>query len=299
MNAGLFQQRLSDMKTWSRRHERAPHKPLLLLLAFGHVRRGSPRLRPYKVVEYELRKLLFDFGPPRKTQHPEQPLFRDGLWELRGLQPPHFNALGQLRPHLVRESAVMAGLPREIHDFLIAHPFELDQAVLYLLYRDFSDGMHADLLAAVNLDDLLLPMSQREGNALLTTRPRDPYFRPKVIRAYNHQCAVCGYDIRMQDQLMGLDASHILWHTNGGPDEISNGLALCAIHRRAFDRGGISLGINLELLVSSAIRGQGEAWNYWFERLKGRSIKAPQEIRHFPDSRFLQWHRSQVFRGVY
>ncbi len=64
MNAAQCQQRLSAMKRGRRKYERAPHKPLLLLPTLGHVRRGSPRLRPYKDIEYELRKLLFDFGPP-------------------------------------------------------------------------------------------------------------------------------------------------------------------------------------------------------------------------------------------
>ncbi len=301
MKPGQFQQRLSDMKTWSRRHERAPHKPLLLLLAFGYFLQGHPRLRPYREIERELFELLVHFGPPRVIHHPEQPLYRlqrDGLWELHGLQPSHFDASGQLRPGFVRESAVMGGLPEEVHSFLIEHPSELRLAVRYLLFNHFPEGIHTDLLAAVNLGELLIPTVQRDESTLLKTRTRDPRFRRDVISAYGHQCAICSYDIRLQDQLMGLEAAHILWHANGGPDEIANGLALCVIHHRAFDRGGIGLGDNLELLVSSALRGQSEAWSYWFERFAGQPIKPPLESWHQPGTDFLQWHRTQVFRGV-
>ena len=289
------------MLTWRRGHERAPHKPLLLLLAFGHFLQGHRRLRPYEEIEHELRELLVRFGPPRGKQSPENPLHRlqkDGLWELHGLQPNHFDASGQLRPHLVRESAAMGGLPEEVHNFLIEHPSELRLAVQYLLNSHFPRSMHSDLLESVNLGELLFPTVPREESTLLKTRPRDPSFRPNVIRAYNHQCAICSYDIRLQDQLSGLEAAHILWHANGGPDEIANGLALCVIHHRAFDRGGIGLGNDLRLLVSSDLRGQSEAWNFWFERFEGRSIRIPEETRHLPNSRFLHWHRSQVFRGV-
>lgn len=74
----------------------------------------------------------------------------------------------------------------------------------YLLYNHFPDSMHADLLAAVNLGDLLFPSVQREESTLLTTRPRDRNFRPNVIRAYNQQRAICSYDIRLQEQRIRL-----------------------------------------------------------------------------------------------
>ena len=120
------------MKTWRRKYERAPHKPLLLLLTLGHFHLDSPRLRPYRDVENELRAFLIRFGPPRSKQGPEHPLLRlqrDGLWELLGLQPSHFDASGQLRPHLVRERAVVGVLPEEVHNFLKAYPSELRLAV--------------------------------------------------------------------------------------------------------------------------------------------------------------------------
>ena len=150
----------------------------------------------------------------------------------------------------------------------------------------------------MNLGELPFPTVPREESTLLKTRPRDPNFRPNVITAYNHQCAICSYDIRLQDQLLGLEAAHIPWHSNGGPDEIANGLALCVIHHRAFDRGGIRLGNDLRLLVSSDLRGQSEVWSFWFERFEGHSTRIPEKTGQLPNSRFLHWHRSQVFRGV-
>ena len=70
MKSAEFHQRLSSLKIWRRQGKRAPHKPLLLLLAFGHFYRGSPRLRAYREIEYELRELLVRFGPPRRKQSP-------------------------------------------------------------------------------------------------------------------------------------------------------------------------------------------------------------------------------------
>ncbi len=302
MTSEQFLKLLTSVHTWKRRQERrAPYKPLLLLLALGRLRQGCPRLRLYRDIESELRKLLIGFGPPRKAYHPEQPFQRlpnDGLWELHGLSPTHLDASGQLRARSARDSELKGGFPAEIQAFLIAHPFELRQAVQYLLNDNFPESIHADLLEAVNLGEILLPAAKREENALLSTRSRDPRFCPNVILAYRRQCAICGYDIRLQDQLMGLEAAHIFWHASGGPDEVPNGLALCTVHRKAFDRGGIGLGDNLELMVSSVLQGRSEAWEIWFGRFAGRSIRQPHQFRDLPNLKYLQWHRSQVFRGL-
>jgi hypothetical protein len=44
-----------------------------------------------------------------------------------------------------------------------------------------------------------------------------------------------GFSLRLVDGLIGVDAAHILWHAHGGPHEVPNGLALCALHHRLLD----------------------------------------------------------------
>lgn len=57
-------------------------------------------------------------------------------------------------------------------------------------------------------------------------------FKKRVLSAYSHACAMCG----MQLQL--LDGAHILPVSEpGSTDETANGVALCALHHRAYDRG--------------------------------------------------------------
>ena len=65
-------------------------------------------------------------------------------------------------------------------------------------------------------------------------RRRDPKFRGHVLTAYEHRCAICDYDVRLDDELVGIDAAHIHWHGYGGPDEVPNGLALCSQHHNGF-----------------------------------------------------------------
>ena len=60
---------------------------------------------------------------------------------------------------------------------------------------------------------------------------RDIGFRNRVLCAYGHSCAMCGVQLRL------LDAAHILPAAHpDSTDGTDNGVALCALHHRAFDR---------------------------------------------------------------
>ncbi|STE88777.1 putative restriction endonuclease [Escherichia coli] len=63
--------------------------------------------------------------------------------------------------------------------------------------------------------------------------------------------------MRHDDTTVALEAAHIKWKQQGGPCEIPNGLALCAIHHKAFDKGSIGLDENMRVLVSDAVNGGG------------------------------------------
>ena len=85
MTAEAFFDKLTRLNVWKRGGERAPHKPLLLLLAMGRTVRGEARLACYSEIEKPLTGLLKHFGPPRQAHHPEFPfgrLVKDELWEI-------------------------------------------------------------------------------------------------------------------------------------------------------------------------------------------------------------------------
>ena len=55
-------------------------------------------------------------------------------------------------------------------------------------------------------------------------------FRNRVLVAYGHSCAMCGIQLRL------LDAAHILPAAHAdSTDDTNNGVALCALHHRAYD----------------------------------------------------------------
>ncbi len=139
----------------------------------------------------------------------------------------------------------------------------------------------------------------RRGRKVREYTPRDPRFRKRVLEAYGERCAVCEYDIRFGDRLLGLDAGHIRWHSHDGRDVVPNGLALCSVHHKALDLGAMGLqakGRGFRILVSGRVRGRSPAARR-LVGLMGRAIRVPISVADAPDRRFVEWHREEVYRG--
>src|SRR3954451_16356772 len=82
MSSDAILGRFDDLGVWKQGDQRAPHKPLLVLYALGRWQRGQTEVT-FRQAEPELTALLREFGPPRKSDHPEQPFWRlqhDGVW---------------------------------------------------------------------------------------------------------------------------------------------------------------------------------------------------------------------------
>lgn len=127
-------------------------------------------------------------------------------------------------------------------------------------------------------------------------RRRDPGFRERILRAYEYSCAVCGFNVRQGDVLVGVEAAHIKWHQKGGPSSEQNGIALCTMHHKLFDRGVFTLSNDLQFLVAQNVHGC-VGFDEWLMRYHGKRIRQPQMPEYFPHEKFVQWHVREVFRG--
>jgi len=315
VTAHEFLARLAQLHTHEHKGQRAPHKPLLLLFALGRVTRDRGRLVSYEALEPELRRLLRDFGPPRKAVHPVFPfrwLLTDGLWEIPGFADLSKNASGDLYVSELKERGIEGGLPREVYDLLRDDPGLVRRAAGAILREHFPDSLHRDILDAAGISADGMPLERedapaapevREGDREPTyysarVRRRDPLFRRNVLEAYEERCTVCDFDIRLGDQLLGMEAAHIRWHSHGGPDQVANGLALCLLHHKALDRGALGLeerrGTGFNVLISREVRGVTTESLLDFS---GRRIRPPRAPAMPPDADFVRWHRREVFHG--
>ena len=170
-------------------------------------------------------------------------------------------------------------------DLLRGNPVLLNEAASHVLAAHFPASLHPDIVAAVGLaTDAAWVIRQR----------RDPRFRHRVLVAYGYRCAVCGFDVRINNLTVALEAAHIQWHQARGPDEAANGLALCAVHHKLFDFGAFAVEVSGDLLVSEHVNGGGiEDTLLRFHR---RPIARPARDEQVPAPRFLAWHRREVFK---
>lgn len=285
----LFEQ----INVWKRGDQRAPHKPLLLLLTLGWLVHGDTRLVSFEEVDEKLRPLLMEFGPPRQSYHPEYPFWRlqnDGLWESTHAADLELRRGGTdaKKSELLKHN-VSGGLVMPVYRALQADPDLLNDVVDLLLERNFPSSLHADICNAVGLE--------RDRYVADKRLPRDPGFRVRVLTAYSYRCAVCGFDMRLGQQSVGLEAAHIKWHQAGGPDTVANGLSLCVLHHKLFDLGAFTLSDERQVLVSDLVHGYHGA-DEWVIRYHGRLLPVPQNPADWPAIPFANWHRREVFKGA-
>ena len=111
-------------------------------------------------------------------------------------------------------------------------------------------------------------------------------FRERVLQAYHHQCALCRL---RHDQL--LDAAHIMPDAEPeGEPVVSNGLALCHLHHRAFDRFflGIRPDYVIEVRPDILLESDGPTLRHAIQGLHGQPISVPRRQEHRPSILLLE-----------
>ena len=298
---------------WKRREKRAPHKPLLILYAIGKLLRGEEWLC-YKEIEDDLRDLLKEFGAWGKRDRPQYPFWRlknaktpeDRIWEIpnackieegtrkNGKSTGDVRRIKDLRKHGI------GGFLPPIADRLrndIGLRFEI---VGRLLGSHFPITYHADILQAVGIDwtfGWVVGISPQFQAPEPQRNPRDPRFRPEVLEAYKNCCAICGFNVTLRERPIAIEAAHIQWHSAKGPDKIQNGMALCALHHKLFDRGVFTLSDQLNIKVSEQVDRASAGFEEWVAQFDNRDIHFPSEPTYYPREDFTEWHRKQVFKG--
>ncbi len=283
-----LEQAIADITIWRKGDQRAPHKPLLLLYVLAKYQQGHARLFNYGMeIRDPLHSLLERFGPQRIQYRPDMPFWRsqdNGFWELKNAelcstfgsrrQPP----AGQLEKH-----NVAGGFNKEYFALLKKNRGLINSLAQRILETHFTESIQEELADELGFD----------FHGIF--KQRDPLFRLQVLRAYNYECAICGFNMRHDNTSVALEAAHIKWKQHGGPCEISNGVALCAIHHKAFDKGSIGLDENMRVLVSEAVNGSSIVGRLFWD-FAGKKIALPILKENYPREKFIEWHRREVFR---
>ena len=163
-------------------------------------------------------------------------------------------------------------------------PFESEK--LLAKYANSS----VEQVSAIEIDDL--PKEGKVRTQLVKVRVNQNFFRAMVIASYNNKCCITGISNREL-----LVAGHIRpW----GVDEKNrmnpqNGLAINALHDKAFETGLITILPNYKVKVSSILKkSKDESIKEYFVRYDNQSIILPK--RFYPAKEFLEYHNDERFK---
>lgn len=253
--------RLSGLRRAQIGGKRAPHKPLLLLWLFGRFAATGSARAAYAGAARPVSQLINDFGPPVKSPAQERQraampfvhLERD-LWDLRDRHGKEIAPDVPERARWLLDHATVGQLRPDV-TAVLADRATLAAAARLLLDQHFTPVLSEMICASVGLDLPVLEAPQ--GAQAGPRRPRASGFAEEVLRAYAYQCAMCGFDGRLGRNPVAIQAAHVRWHSQDGPDNLANAVALCSLHHALFDCG--VLGLSSDLLdhgLASVCRDQ-------------------------------------------
>ncbi|MBK9420959.1 MAG: HNH endonuclease [Flavobacteriales bacterium] len=157
-----------------------------------------------------------------------------------------------------------------------------------------------------------VPHGPTERTANVKVRLGQSYFRSVVLNAYGGHCALTGLGVRSL-----LVASHIVpWVFpdlsvsrfeeslslltgklgTGHRLDVRNGIALNALHDRAFDQGYITFDTDLRMVCGRHLRKRfrEEEIARNFKAFEGKALRVPAESDG-PGEAYLAWHRVRIF----
>jgi putative restriction endonuclease len=287
--------RLTTFRQYQQDGQRVPHKPLLVLLALSRLQDTGTSALPWSAAETQLADLIAEFGPPSKTAraqsaaYPFTRLRRDDIWSIDAPVPD--DNLTTLREH-----RVTGRLDEGLELALRANPGLLRQAARRLVEGHFPMTVAPDVLTAVGLDPEAVISATTVTDELAERRKRSSSWPQLILAAWDRQCAFCGYDGQLGGAAVGIEAAHVRWFNLGGPDTEDNGMALCSLHHKLFDRGAIGLDHDHRIQVSGLFSARTEAAKAVYD-LHDKQLD-PRRGTSLPALEHVAWHGSQVFKGA-
>lgn len=277
--------------------KRAPHKPLLILFSLARIQQGKERLVEFSEIDGVMSELLREYLPPRRhskasAYYPFNHLRGDGIWELSGAGD--LSVAERVPKQKLISQKICGGFTPEVYRLLSDNPKTLEKVASHLLHANFPETIHRDILDEIGLE---MQAGEVEGGAGKKRKSqRNQEFRKQILTIYNFRCAVCQFDVRLGSHSVALEAAHIKWFNAGGLDVASNGLALCSLHHKLFDRGAFGITEQHKVVISDRVNGYA-GLEEWLIRFNEKPINLPRKADQIPAAEFTRWHLREVFQG--
>ena len=139
-----------------------------------------------------------------------------------------------------------------------------------------------------------LALRRQYAEAIVKRRLHQPAFRIRVLSAYNRSCALC----RLRHPEL-LDAAHIKEDSDGGEPVVPNGVAMCAIHHRAFDANVLGIRPDFVVQIREDVLEEhdGPTLRHALQGVHGEKLVLPQQRAAHPDRTLLEERFERFLRA--
>ncbi len=221
----------------------------------------------------------------------------DGLlrYRYRGTDPAHHENVGlrlamQQRVPLIYFHGIVPGLYAAVWPV-----YMVGDDPAGLTFTVSVDERTFASLGSTDTDEEQAPIRRRYVTRLFRQRLHQTTFRARVVRAYQHHCAVC----RLKREEL-LEAAHIMPDADPlGEPTVPNGVALCNLHHAAFDRYLIGFRPDGVVVVRQDVLddSDGPMLIHGLQGFHGSRLFVPKQITLRPDPSLLE-ARYEMFRGA-
>ncbi|MDT0678006.1 HNH endonuclease [Autumnicola musiva] len=129
---------------------------------------------------------------------------------------------------------------------------------------------------------------------IVKVRVNQSFFRSSILASYNNTCCVTGIS---QSEL--LIAGHIKPWSSDEQNRLNprNGIAINALHDKAFESGLITITPDYKIKISNIILKQkkSDSLEKYFYQYENQDIFLPSKF--LPDTEFLKYHNENKFQG--
>ncbi len=143
-----------------------------------------------------------------------------------------------------------------------------------------------------NIQESELPKEGKEREQLVRVRINQAFFRKSIMASYDNTCCITG--IKQKDFLI---AGHIRPWGIDNTNRLNpcNGIAINALHDKAFENGYLTITPDFKILISPLLMSQNtEVVETYFKKYHEKAMILPK--RFLPDRTFLEYHNQERFK---
>lgn len=134
----------------------------------------------------------------------------------------------------------------------------------------------------------LVSLERRQVVQTIIRKVRSASFQDRVLTAYGYRCAMCGLQLKL------VEAAHILpVAAENSTDETSNGVALCALHHKAYDNKLLrfdeqyAVELNSQRVAALHAQNLGDGHDWWLEQQTFSRLRIPPSPNDRPLASYI------------